>query len=134
MLIMKFADSTAHEIHASTTVYPSGSATVRSRMEVHMAEDAMTLANFEALMTDAAKTETLRIIETRTDTDENGEAVETLVRDNAYSAYTYVSRVGKERVDVVDHTTGATTSETHLVVVLEQLTYTEQQLTKLGLL
>lgn len=133
MLIMKFADNIEYEIHPDTTVYPSGNANVRSRMEVHMAEDAMTLADFEALMTDASKTGTVRIIETRTEVGEDGEAVEALVRDDAYTAYTYVSRIGKERVDVVDHTTGATASEIHLVAVLEQLTYIEQQLAKLGL-
>ena len=33
-----------------TAIYPSGSPNARSRMEIHMAEDAMTAAEFEAAL------------------------------------------------------------------------------------
>ena len=139
MLTIKFADNSEYAIHEDTTVYPSGNSTVRSRMEIHMAGDAMSLADFEALVTDAEKTETIRIIRTELEKRTNeatGEEsqIEVVVSDIAYTAYTEVARRGKDRVDVTDHATGVTTSETHLVAVLEQLTYMEQQLRKLGLM
>lgn len=125
MLKIKFANNQEQEILPSTTVYPSGSSAVRSRMELHMAADAMTFEAFETLMSDTAKTATLHIIET----DANDE----VLRDIAYTAYTIPAQIGKQRVDVTDYATGAITSEMHLVVVLEQLTYIEQQLKALGI-
>ena len=129
MLKLKFADNTEKEVLQDTVIYPSGSLSIRSRMEVHMSADAMPLQDFEALMSDPAKTGTLRLIET--DADEAGG--EMIVRDTAYSAYTLVSSVGKQRVDKLDYTSGQAAGETHLVAVLEQLTYIEQQLAALGL-
>ena len=93
-----------------------------------MAADAMSLPDFEALMSDPVKTGTLRRIETGSD-EAGGEAV---LRDTAYSAYTLVSSVGKQRVDKLNYTSGQPASEVHLVAVLEQLTYIEQQLAALG--
>ena len=55
-----------------------------------------------------------------------------VLRDTAYSAYTLVSSVGKQRVDKLNYTSGQPASEVHLVAVLEQLTYIEQQLAALG--
>ena len=91
MLKLKFADNTEKEVLQDTVIYPSGSPSIRSRMEVHMAADAMSLPDFEALMSDPVKTGTLRLIETGSD-EAGGEAV---LRDTAYSAYTLVSSVGK---------------------------------------
>ena len=129
MLKLKFADNTEKEVLQDTVIYPSGSPSIRSRMEVHMAADAMSLPDFEALMSDPVKTGTLRLIETGSD-EAGGEAV---LRDTAYSAYTLVSSVGKQRVDKLNYTSGQPASEVHLVAVLEQLTYIEQQLAALGL-
>lgn len=128
MLKLKFADNTEKEVLQDTVIYPSGSPSIRSRMEVHMAADAMSLPDFEALMSDPVKTGTLRLIETGSD-EAGGEAV---LRDTAYSAYTLVSSVGKQRVDKLNYTSGQPASEVHLVAVLEQLTYIEQQLAALG--
>lgn len=128
MLKLKFADNTEKEVLQDTVIYPSGSPSIRSRMEVHIAADAMSLPDFEALMSDPAKTGTLRLIETGSD-EAGGEAV---LRDTAYSAYTLVSSVGKQRVDKLNYTSGQPASEVHLVAVLEQLTYIEQQLAALG--
>ena len=128
MLKLKFADNTEKEVLQDTVIYPSGSPSIRSRMEVHMAADAMSLPDFEALMSDPVKTGTLRLIETGSD-EAGGEAV---LRDTAYSAYTLVSSVGKQRVDKLNYTSGQPASEVHLVAVLDQLTYIEQQLAALG--
>ena len=128
MLKLKFADNTEKEVLQDTVIYPSGSPSIRSRMEVHMAADAMSLPDFEALMSDPAKTGTLRLIETGAD-EAGGEMI---VRDTAYSAYTLVASVGKQRVDKLNYTSGQPASEVHLVAVLEQLTYIEQQLAALG--
>ena len=68
------------------------------------------------------------LIETGSD-EAGGEAV---LRDTAYSAYTLVSSVGKQRVDKLNYTSGQPASEVHLVAVLEQLTYIEQPLAALG--
>ena len=93
-----------------------------------MSANAMPLQDFEALMSDPAKTGTLRLIETGAD----GAGGEMIVRDTVYSTYTLVASVGKQRVDKLDYTRGQPASEIHLVAVLEQLTYIEQQLAALG--
>ena len=128
MLKLKFADNSEKEVLQDTVIYPSGSPSVRSRMEVHMSANAMPLQDFEALMSDPAKTGTLRLIETGAD----GAGGEMIVRDTVYSTYTLVASVGKQRVDKLDYTRGQPASEIHLVAVLEQLTYIEQQLAALG--
>ena len=94
-----------------------------------MAEDAMPLEAFEALVSDPQKTSALRLIETGLGED----GTEVTVRDTLYSAYTLVASLGKQRVDKLDYTSGQPAGETHLVAVLEQLTYIEQQLAALGI-
>lgn len=116
--------------HTDTTVYPSGSPNIRSRMELHMAEDAMSLEEFAALMGDETNTMTIRLVGYHE--NESGEKVTDY--DTAYSSYTYLSQVGKKRVQAVDNATGAVSEEYHLVAVLEQLTYTEQKLRQLGVI
>lgn len=112
----------------NTTVYPSGSANTRSRMEVHMAEDAMELDAFVALMSNEANTMNIRLVGYHED-ETAGVVVD---YDTAYTYFVVVSEVGKKRVDAVDNATGAVASEFHLVAVLEQLTYIEQKLHELG--
>lgn len=121
-LKIKLADSKEYEILTETTVFPSGTTAVRSRMEIHMSEDAMALDDFVALFSDNEKTKTMHIIN-----EEQG-------TDIAYTWYIVVSEIGKKRVDTVNHGTGAVGSELHLVAVMEQLTYTEQKLYEMGLL
>ena len=48
MLKVTLKNGNEYELLEDTTVYPSGSPNARSRMEIHMGEDAMTTAEFEA--------------------------------------------------------------------------------------
>lgn len=121
-LKIKLANGKDYEILDNTTVFPSGNTAVRSRMEIHMAEDAMTLDAFVALFSDDAKTKTIHIIN-----EEQG-------TDITYTWYIAVSEIGKKRVDTVNHETGEVVSNLHLVAVLEQLTYIEQKLYEMGLM
>lgn len=135
MLKIVFADKSEQEVLQRTTIYPSGSSAVRSRMELHLAGDAMGLEAFAALVGDEGKTRAMRLVETRPaaqDGEEGAAAEETVVRENLYTGYTLPVQVGRQRVETVDHETGAVQQETHLVAVLEQLTYIEQQLAALG--
>ena len=95
-----------------------------------MAEDAMDLAAFAALMGDEENTRSIHLVGYHE--GEMGEKV--IDYDTAYTCFIVVSEVGKKRVDVKDVATGAAESEMHLVAVLEQLTYTEQKLHELGVL
>lgn len=121
MIKIKFADNSEIEVLANTAVYPSMSASNRSRMEIHLAENAMALDAFEALFSNEAKTASIHLINT-----ENGS-------DVTYSNYSIVASIGKKSVATVNYQTGATASEMQLVVELEQLTYIEQQLKALGI-
>lgn len=121
MIKIKLADNSEIEVLANTAVYPSMSANNRSRMEIHLTETAMTLDAFEALFSDEAKTASIHLIDT-----ESGS-------DITYSNYSIVASIGKKSVATVNYQTGATATEMHLVVELEQLTYIEQQLKALGI-
>lgn len=121
MLKIKLKNGDEYEVLTQTAVYPSGSPALRSRMEIHMAADAMGLEDFAALFGDAQQTAELHLVNTETGSD------------MTYQNYSLVSSVGKQRVDETDYTTGASTSSLHLVAVLEQLTYIEQQLAALGI-
>ena len=45
MLKVTLKNGNEYELLEDTTVYPSGSPNARSRMEIHMGEDAMTTAD-----------------------------------------------------------------------------------------
>ena len=120
-LKIKLKNGDEYEVLTQTAVYPSGSPALRSKMEIHMAADAMGLENFAALFGDAQQTAEIHLVNTETGSDV------------AYKNYSLVASVGKQRVDETDYTTGASTSSLHLVAVLEQLTYIEQQLAALGI-
>lgn len=120
-LKIKFKNGNEYEVLTQTAVYPSGSPALRSRMEIHMAADAMGIEAFAALFGDAQQTAELHLVNAETGSD------------LTYKNYSLVSSVGKQRVDETDYTTGASTSSLHLVAVLEQLTYIEQQLAALGI-
>ena len=47
MLKVTLKNGNEYELLEDTTVYPSGSPNARSRMEIHMSEDAMTAAERE---------------------------------------------------------------------------------------
>ena len=120
MLTATFADGTQKTVLTDTTIYPTGSSMIRSHMELHMAEDAMTLEAFEEFLSDKEKT--IKI--TLTMTDDAGD----VLYENDYSYFVILAEVGKKTVQVIDTETGAVTEEKHLVARLEQLTYIEQQL------
>jgi len=121
MIRIKLKNSDEYEVLTQTAIYPSGSPALRSRMEIHMAADAMGLEDFAALFGDAQQTAEMHLVNTETGSD------------MTYKNYSLVSSVGKQRVDETDYMTGASTSSLHLVAVLEQLTYIEQQLAALGI-
>lgn len=54
MLKVTLKNGNEYELLEDTTVYPSGSPNARSRMEIHMGEDAMTAAEFETAFMDEA--------------------------------------------------------------------------------
>ena len=61
MLKVTLKNGNEYELLEDTTVYPSGSPNARSRMEIHMGEDAMTTAEFEAAFMDEAATAKIRL-------------------------------------------------------------------------
>ncbi len=131
MLKLTLADKSEYEVlPQNTAVYPSFSTNARNRMEIHMREDLMTLEQLDALFSDKKKTDTI----TLTEIDESVEPNE-VKYSRIYSKYNYVTAIGKEIVTIPNFTDASTPSvtETHLVVKLEQLTYTEQQLEALGI-
>ena len=125
MLKIKLADNTEIEVLEDTTVFPSGSSSMRSKMSVHVATDAMDLVAFEHLMSDAEKTKEIHLI------SENPETRE-IISDVAYTHYSILASIGKKRVDTTSYVDGKVTSAMHLVAELEQLTYIEQQLAAMG--
>ena len=108
----------------STAVYPSGNPSTRSRMEIHMAEDAMTTAEFEAAFMDESATDELRI----TKTGDGGD----VAYECLYRHYCIVTSIGKKLVSTTSHETGETTEVMCLCVTLEQRTYVEQKLYEMG--
>ena len=78
-----------HDALNETVVYPSGNPNIRSRMEIHMAEDAMTAAEFEAAFMDEAATAEIRLTKT---TDEDDPKI---VFDTVYQHYCLVASIGK---------------------------------------
>ena len=98
----------------STAVYPSGNPNARSRMEIHLPEDAMPVDTFAAIFA-----------------DEN--ATSEIIYDTLYKQYCIVTSVGKKRITNTNFSSGQVSEAMHLVVELEQRTYIEQQLAALGL-
>ena len=82
----------------------------------------MTFNQFEALCKNEEAMDTLRL--------QNMEGDEIL----ALSHYTVPAEIAKKRVTLYANQTGKTTEEVRLYARMEQLTYTEQQLARLGLM
>ena len=61
MLKITLENGSAYEVLSDTACYPSMSTTTRSYLEVHMSEDAMTLDEFYALMTDSEATKKITL-------------------------------------------------------------------------
>ena len=118
----------------STAVYPSGNPSTRSRMEIHLPEDAMPLDTVAATFADANATSEIRM--TRTvdeDNPEKGQKAGDIIYDTLYKQYCIVTSVGKKRITNTNFSSGQVSDAMHLVVELEQRTYIEQQLAALGL-
>lgn len=124
MLKVTLKNGNEYELLEDTTVYPSGSPNARSRMEIHMGEDAMTAAEFEAAFMDEAATAEIRI----TKTGDGGD----VAYECLYRHYCIVTSIGKKLVSTTSHETGETTEVMCLYVTLEQRTYVEQKLYEMG--
>lgn len=112
-----------------TVIYPSGNAAVRNRIEIHLAEDAMSWAEFEALLAGDLSEITLEeYAELATAAGADGEqpAKPQLLYSTTARQYTILAEIGRKRVDIIDPLTAQITSEMHLVAVLEQPLYIEQ--------
>ena len=134
MLKVTLKNGNEYELLEDTTVYPSGSPNARSRMEIHMGEDAMTAAEFEAAFMDETATVEIKM-QGIADADDPGRGIKKgdVLYDTLYQHYCLVSSIGKKRVSKTDIATGQVVEEMHLVAELEQRTYIEQQLAALGL-
>ena len=113
----------------STAVYPSGNPNARSRMEIHLPEDAMPVDTFAAIFADENATSEIRM----TRTVEKGQKAGDIIYDTLYKQYCIVTSVGKKRITNTNFSSGQVSDAMHLVVELEQRTYIEQQLAALGL-
>lgn len=116
-LTLLFADGTTQAALTDTTVYPSGNTSVRSYAEIHLAENAMSLAELETLFKDESKTSVIHYI-----LEEDG----VIRTDQVYENFVLLTEFGKKTINVVDSVTGMAREEIHLVVRLEQPTYNEQ--------
>lgn len=112
-----------------TVIYPSGVAAVRNRLEIHLAEDAMSWADFEALLAGDLSEITLEEYAeqaTAASADDEQPAKPQLLYSTTARQYTILAEIGRKRVDTIDPLTAQITSEMHLVAVLEQPLYIEQ--------
>lgn len=124
MIKITLKNGKEYEVLDSTLVYPSGMSSVRNKIEIHLDESAMTLAELEKIFIDETATDEIRITKTR----EDG----VVEYDNIYYHYCVISSVGKKIVSSVSNSTGEVTEKMCLSVVLEQRTYIEQKLYELG--
>lgn len=134
MLKVTLKNGNEYELLEDTTVCPSGSPNARSRMEIHMGEDAMPVDTFAAIFADENATSEIRM--TRTvdeDNPEKGQKAGDIIYDTLYKQYCIVTSVGKKRITNTNFSSGQVSDAMHLVVELEQRTYIEQQLAALGL-
>ena len=118
----------------STAVCPSGNPNTRSRMEIHLPEDTMSVDTLAAIFADEEATSEIRM--TRTvdeDNPEKGQKAGNVIYDTLYKQYCLVTSVGKKRITNTNFSSGQVSDAMHLVVELEQRTYIEQQLAALGL-
>ena len=126
MLEIIFNEGNSYEALNDTTVYPSGSSMVRSYMEIHLPEDAMTIEAFESILTNEYKAKRITLKKTNDDGD--------VLFEDVYSNFIYNAEVGKKTYEKIDTATGQTVTEKHLVARQEQYTFIEQKLHDLGIL
>lgn len=118
MLKIRLTDGAEYPVLENTAIYP-GASNVRSRFEIHMAQDAMSVGEFTALFTDESKTSEMHLVGNNTDI--------------AYFDYCIAASVGLRRVTATNVETGEPIVSLELVAELEQLTYIEKQLKTLGI-
>ena len=122
-------DGKEYEVTQNTVLYPSGSAAVRNRLEIHIMEDKMTRDEFFAIFADASKLQEIKIVETddnKTEDDPDFLKYETVCKD-----YTEPAFMGIKRIDTIEPTDGQVISETHYVAELEQPLYIERMAAQL---
>lgn len=119
MLKVKMKDGKEYTVLPNTAVYPSYSV-ARNRMEICMAEDAMTIDEFEKIFTEDNTSE-IHLIDTESKSDV------------AYFNYSIIASIGKQRKSSIAVESAQQVTSVELVVVLEQLSYLEIQLKNLGL-
>ena len=122
-------DGKEYEVTQNTVLYPSGSAAVRNRLEIHIMEDKMSRDEFFAIFADASKLQEIKIVETddnKTEEDPNFLKYETVCKD-----YTEPAFMGIKRIDTIEPTDGQVISETHYVAELEQPLYIERMAAQL---
>lgn len=103
-----------------TLLYPSGSTTIRNKIEIHMEVDGLEYFEFEKIFSNK---ENLRMLylreygrkETDGKVDENAQLYEYPCEN-----YTEILSIGRKRIDSVDFMTGKVSSVEHYVVILEQ--------------
>lgn len=121
MIKIALSNGKEYEVLANTVIHP-GYGNTRSKFEIHMYQDYMSLDDFVALFTDE-NTKEIRLVEVLGDGQKT---------DVTYYDYVIVASVGLQRVTNVSVQTGEQTVSVELVAVLEQLTYIEKQLKALN--
>lgn len=122
-------DGKEYEVTQNTVLYPSGSAAVRNRLEIHIMENKMTRDEFFAIFADASKLQEIKIVETddnKTEDDPDFLKYETVCKN-----YTEPAFMGIKRIDTIEPTDGQVISETHYVAELEQPLYIERMAAQL---
>lgn len=122
MVSVTFANGKSIEVLNDTVVWPSGMSTVRNKMEIHVAKDAMSIDEFVALFSEEALKE-IRIKEVADDKTQY---------DIRYTDYGIIASIGLQRVEKYDVASSQIETAVHLVAVLEQYTYIEKQLKALN--
>ena len=118
MIKIRLADGAEYPVLENTAIYP-GASNVRSRFEIHMAQDAMSVGEFTGLFTDESRTSEMHLVGDNTDV--------------AYFDYCIAASAGLRRVTSTAVETGEPVVSVELVAELEQLTYIEKQLKALGI-
>lgn len=119
MLKIKLKNEKEYDVLPNTVIYPSYNSTARSRFEIHMSADAMTVEELEVLLNESDAAE-IHLINT-----DNGS-------DVTYFDYVILSSVGKKLISYSNPSTNEVTHTLELVAELEQLTYIEKQLKALN--
>lgn len=125
MIKITLKNGKEYEVLNSTLVYPSGTPNIRNKMEIHIDESSISLAELEKIFTDEKSTDEIRMTSIKDD--------KTVEYDYLYQHYCIASNIGKKLISQVSNTTGEVTEKMCLFVVMEQRTYIEQKLYEMGI-